>query len=232
MQYITVPELQRPPARFSSSVLYHSFPVFLSVSRRPTLSTMRTYILLPLLGLLNMGADAAAIHSFNARHPDPRSNRAMDHRYNAHSHTTRRQVHNADFSGSSSSTNSVVSAPPPSAETSPDSPASGSPSTPAFASAAAANRRAMLADPDPVADAVATVLDDANGDVVDGQAESESGDTDVKKRQDPDPEALSVTVRVYSVYRASAISLLFLVSRTRNSRMTGRFPSAVDNSRV
>lgn len=169
---------------------------------------MRTYILLPLLGLLNMGADAAAIHNFNARQPDPRSNRAMDHRYNSHSHTTRRQVHNADFSGSSSSTNSVVSTPPPSAETSPDSPTSGSPSTPAFASAAAANRRAMLADPDPVADALATVPD-TDGDVVDGQAESESGDTDVKKRQDPDPVALGVTVRVYSVCHAFRYLITF-----------------------
>ncbi len=179
---------------------------------------MRTYILLPLLGLLNMGADAATIHNFNARHPDPHSNRAMDHRYNAHSHTTtRRQVHNADFSGSSSSANSVVSVPPPSAETSPDSPTSGSPSTSAPASAAALNRRVMLADADPIADIVETVSD-ANGDVVDGQAESESADMDVKKRQGLGPVELNVSVRVYSVCRASAISLLSTISRISNNQ--------------
>ena len=104
---------------------------------------MRTYILLPLLALLNMGANAATIQNLISRHSGPHIRSPSQHLNNPIS----RQVHNADFSSDSSplpgSQSSSVASPP----------TSGS-------AVAASSRRALAADPDT----------DVNGDV-DDQAE-------------------------------------------------------------
>jgi len=100
---------------------------------------MRTYILLPLLALLNMGANAATIQNLISRHSGPHIRSPSQHLNNPIS----RQVHNADFSSDSS--------PLPGSQSSSDA------SPPTSGSAAASSRRAVAADPDT----------DANGDVDD-----------------------------------------------------------------
>lgn len=58
---------------------------------------MRSYILLPLLALLNMGVNAATIHNFAPYSTLPMNLRHLPRLPDSHN---RRQVHNADFSSS------------------------------------------------------------------------------------------------------------------------------------
>ncbi len=118
---------------------------------------MRTYILLPVLALLNMGANAATIQNLISRHSGPHIRSPSQHLNNPIS----RQVHNADFSSDSSPVSGSQSSSPGSPPTS----GSSSSFTDPAPSRRSLSLRAVTADPEND-----TIVSDANGDV-DNQAE-------------------------------------------------------------
>lgn len=138
---------------------------------------MRTYILLPLLALINMGANAATIHNHQSRHSGPLirspSNGLVSH--------TGRQVHNADFSSDSSGPISGSQSPS-------EAYSSADGSTPAPSSDIAPLRRSLGRI---AARAIEAAEPESDAILLDGNVDDQSGDLDV---QNLDPTSVSVYV--------------------------------------
>jgi len=134
--YIILP---RPQTEFQdASVLHHHHPHYLVGFQCSTLSTMRSFILIPTLALINMGANAATIGG------------AINRQTGGQLEVANRQLHNADFS----STTPDGSTPAP---------ALGDSTGPSSATSPSAARR-RVADlpagvPPPVADALGKATD-------------------------------------------------------------------------